>query len=837
MTVDGTPQASPNRVLCVALARAANTLFFLVTAIYCLLTYNSFAYQQFIRPHLVASLSSFVVWHHLWHWVLLAVTAWTLVPDLRSPRGRYVAWAYLVAMTLVGLFILAKPLLPEVENNALGLRLAFAFLVPPIWLAVVDHLSTAPAFHPDLADRRRVVIAAVAAACVLWIIHVVAAPLRFTDLGDLTMSRAGLAFGAVTSFVVHVGLFTAFALVTIGGLTIARMAGIRGSSDYWTVALLSVLGLWLVAARLVFASLSFRGPSAWLLALQVAVALTAAWSGVASRIAVSRGGRLSALDAWFSPLPGSGSPIAAAFALAGLSCAGFFVIERATTFDWDFLIQNLCVVGVWIGACGLTHTLVRNPMSGARLRSTVVTAGMLLLLGGVGGNVEAGLAAHPARAAFVPEFALDGYAAVDPSYRLIRHLLRVDPGGAAGFYGYLHANSLIGRVPIDPIDVDFVKPLTKAPGKPPHIFFFVIDSLRRDYVSAYNPDVTFTPSVAKFAAEGYAFNRAFTRYGGTGLSMPAIWTGGMVVHKEYVLPYGRMNALEKLLTANGYRTLISMDHITEQLLAPASAAVELDRGRPEMQYDFCTTLTELESKLHAPDAPLAPIFAHTRSLNLHVSKLTNRSVSFEYSRGGFQVPAAEAIQRMDRCFGGFVDFLKREGLYDDSIVILTSDHGDSLGEASRWGHAYTLVPEVIRTPLLIHLPAALRDRFTASVDDVAFSTDITPTLYTLLGYSPVSLGWAYGAPLFVPPGTDQSWRARATFLLASSYGPVYGLLRDNGKALYIADGVNRRDYAYDMTGVRPARIGVTGELRSASWAFIRARLKDLAAMYHFVPEI
>ena len=65
----------------------------------------------------------------------------------------------------------------------------------------------------------------------------------------------------------------------------------------------------------------------------------------------------------------------------------------------------------------------------------------------------------------------------------------------------LAANSLIERVPVDPIDVDFVRPLTKAPGRAPNIFFFVIDSLRRDYVSAYNPAVTFTPSFGKFAAE------------------------------------------------------------------------------------------------------------------------------------------------------------------------------------------------------------------------------------------------------------------------------------------------------------------------------------------------
>ena len=72
------------------------------------------------------------------------------------------------------------------------------------------------------------------------------------------------------------------------------------------------------------------------------------------------------------------------------------------------------------------------------------------------------------------------------------------------------------------------------PAPPPHIFLLVVDSLRRDYLSPYNPQVTFTPAFDQFAREEFAFQRAFTRYGGTGLSMPAIWAGSMILHKEYV---------------------------------------------------------------------------------------------------------------------------------------------------------------------------------------------------------------------------------------------------------------------------------------------------------------
>ena len=81
---DAGDAASParGRTAFLVLARVVNALYFLLTSTYCILTYSSFAYQQFIRPRLVDSLTSFVIWHHLWHWVALGLTALTLIPEL-----------------------------------------------------------------------------------------------------------------------------------------------------------------------------------------------------------------------------------------------------------------------------------------------------------------------------------------------------------------------------------------------------------------------------------------------------------------------------------------------------------------------------------------------------------------------------------------------------------------------------------------------------------------------------------------------------------------------------------------------------------------------------------
>ncbi len=838
MTVDRPlpPQLSGGRTAMLALARIANAMYFLVASTYCVLTYSSFAYQQFIRPHLVASLASFVVWHHLWHWVTLGLTALTFVPELRTGRGRSLAWIYLAVMTLVGCVLFVRPVLPSVENDALGLRLAFAFLLPPLWLAAYDHTATSGRFAATLAEDRRTLTAALVSAVVVWAMHLLAVPLRLADLGDLPMSRTDLIFGAATSLLVHAATFVSLALILLAVTRAGDGSGKSGAAHYWITAAVSCVATWLIVARLVFGSLSFRGPAALLLAGLLALTLTGVWSGIARRLSVRRTGARSALDVWFSPIPGTGSRRIAWLAVALLPVASYAVVERVATFDWDFLVQNLSVVGVWLLASGYVYAALRTRIGRVRPVPMMLAAGVLLSTGAARGPIESRLSGGLTRPPFVPEFALDAYAAVDPSYRLIRQLLWVEPAGSAAFYGQLRANSLIQHVQVDPIDVDFVSPLAPAPQKPPHVFLFIVDSLRRDYVSTYNRAVTFTPSIGRFAAESDTFARAFSRYGGTGLSMPAIWAGGMLLHKEYVLPFQPMNALDKLLEVNHYRKLLSLDHITAQMIDTEKGVEELDRGRDEMQYDFCATLGELQSRLGHGKVGDAPIFAHTRSLNLHVSKLTNRSLSLDQAFEGFQGPAAAAIGRMDRCFGSFIDFLKASGLYDDSIVILTSDHGDSLGEAKRWGHSYTIFPEIVRIPLIIHVPARLRQGLAADHDAASFSTDITPTLYALLGYTPRALGWAYGAPLFLPPGTDQSWRRRDTVLVASSYGPVYGLLQQNGAALYVADGVNGRDYAYDLSEIRPRRVGVTPERREGSRAFISARLAELAAMYRFTPQ-
>src|SRR5262249_33044677 len=88
------------------------------------------------------------------------------------------------------------------------------------------------------------------------------------------------------------------------------------------------------------------------------------------------------------------------------------------------------------------------------------------------------------------EVSLDRYAAADLSFKLLYDTLVQHPGRDVQFYRYLqmntgvpHAASLIAP------DVQFSPNLAPASGRRPHVFLFVLDSMRRDYLSPFNQAV------------------------------------------------------------------------------------------------------------------------------------------------------------------------------------------------------------------------------------------------------------------------------------------------------------------------------------------------------------
>lgn len=95
------------------------------------------------------------------------------------------------------------------------------------------------------------------------------------------------------------------------------------------------------------------------------------------------------------------------------------------------------------------------------------------------------------------------------------------------------------------------------------------------------------------------------------------------------------------------------------------------------------------------------------------------------------------ISQIDAHIGRLVAYLKEHGLYETTTIVLTSDHGDYLGD--HWlGEKELFHEQSARVPLLIRDPDADATRGTVC-DDIVQSIDLAPTFYEALGGDPASL--------------------------------------------------------------------------------------------------
>jgi len=106
-----------------------------------------------------------------------------------------------------------------------------------------------------------------------------------------------------------------------------------------------------------------------------------------------------------------------------------------------------------------------------------------------------------------------------------------------------------------------------------------------------------------------------------------------------------------------------------------------------------------------------------------------------------------AIRYMDEQIGNVIAWLRAEHIYDNTMIIVTSDHGESFGERSRVGHANSAYQNLLHAALLIKYPnSALKGAVTAPVSLI----DVAPTVLRTLGF-PVAPGMQGISLLESPP--------------------------------------------------------------------------------------
>jgi arylsulfatase A-like enzyme len=130
---------------------------------------------------------------------------------------------------------------------------------------------------------------------------------------------------------------------------------------------------------------------------------------------------------------------------------------------------------------------------------------------------------------------------------------------------------------------------------------------------------------------------------------------------------------------------------------------------------------------------------------------------------------------------------------------VTSDHGDATGEFGRRGHSISIFPEIIHVPLIVHLPAGMRGKLVYDDNRLSALTDITPSLYYLLGHRPIRSNPLFGRPLFAETREELDKYRRTELFLASDERAVYGLLADNGRFLYTTYDFPAESFLFDLS--------------------------------------
>lgn len=97
----------------------------------------------------------------------------------------------------------------------------------------------------------------------------------------------------------------------------------------------------------------------------------------------------------------------------------------------------------------------------------------------------------------------------------------------------------------------------------------------------------------------------------------------------------------------------------------------------------------------------------------------------------------QEVARADAAVGEVIAKLKERGLWDNSLVVFTSDHGEAIGEGGRIGHVQTLYDDQIHVPLIIKAPvgepwSGVQDALAERRGEIVRHIDVVPTILDVL---------------------------------------------------------------------------------------------------------
>ncbi|HYL05053.1 MAG TPA: sulfatase-like hydrolase/transferase [Thermoanaerobaculia bacterium] len=277
----------------------------------------------------------------------------------------------------------------------------------------------------------------------------------------------------------------------------------------------------------------------------------------------------------------------------------------------------------------------------------------------------------------------------------------------------------------------------------PNLLVVTLDTTRADHLGCYGFSLARTPAIDRLAAEGVRCSDAITAAPITLPSHATIMTGlyppahGVRDNGTYALGADAVTLAERLHRA-GYRTqaIVSalvlnrrynlgqgFDGYDDDLWSEDRPRLFLIRSRPGPKTAARAVRWLAE---WSRERPRRPFFLWIHLFDAHqpyTAPVAERVLSPS-------VYDAE-IAVLDQAVARVLDELRRQGALDDTLVVLTADHGESLGEHGEKTHALFIYDATVRVPLVLRYPRRLPrgEVYAGPVRTV----DIVPTVLAALG--------------------------------------------------------------------------------------------------------
>jgi arylsulfatase A-like enzyme/Tfp pilus assembly protein PilF len=270
-----------------------------------------------------------------------------------------------------------------------------------------------------------------------------------------------------------------------------------------------------------------------------------------------------------------------------------------------------------------------------------------------------------------------------------------------------------------------------------HIILISIDTCRADYLSCYGYPLRTTPNIDRFAQENILFTNAVSP---VPVTLPAHCTmlTGVIppyhgVHYNIGCKLGPASVtLPEILGSKGFSTAAFISSLV------LDSKFGLSQGFNTYNGDFNNMRHGLYSNERRAEQTNSLAFKWLEKnrdkkffLFLHYY-----DPHYEYkppepfaSRFADNLYAGE-IAYVDYCLGRLINKLKELGLYQSALMVITSDHGEMLGEHGEDTHMYFIYQSAIKVPLIFKLPGFNKP---AKIDSLVGLIDIVPTICSFLG--------------------------------------------------------------------------------------------------------